>query len=103
MKSTKNTRKAVDLTPPAVSNWISQAPSSPAVLVVNPEASLHQRVALTWSLAYDLMGLAGLARAARDTDEQVDCLPVIEERLTQLVALLEDLGSRTAEMEGGAS
>ena len=43
-------QKPVDLTPAMVASWRTQ-PANRPTLIVNPEASLHQRAALAWLVA----------------------------------------------------
>ncbi len=96
--------KPVDLTPPAVGNWRQQAGAAP-VLIVNPLATLHQRTALAWVTASDTLSILEASHAAHGNDPGNDraMLSVVIERMHQLERLLNDMGDRTAALEGGAA
>lgn len=86
---------AVDMTPIAVSNWLDDSP----VLLVRPDASVHQKVALAWSMAAEL---ETMAEAARDADEDLvrSLCSILWQRSTSLKVLLETLGLQTADRRG---
>lgn len=95
---------AVDLTPVMVSNW---APKDGAaqVLIVNPAATLHQRAALAWATASETLNILEASQAAHGNDPGNDLamLGVAIERMHQLERMLNDIGARTAALEGGAA
>lgn len=96
--------KAVDLTPAMLNNWIRNDAAAP-VLIVNPEATLHQRAALAWVTASDTREILEASQAAHGNDPGNDraMLSVVIERMHQLERLLSDIGDRTAALEGGAA
>lgn len=96
--------KAVDLTPPLVSNWMQKDGAAP-VLIVNPVASLHQRAALAWVTASETLSILEAGQEAHGKSPSADraILSVAIERMHQLEALLSDIGDRTAALEGGAA
>lgn len=89
----------VDLTPPMVSNW-SMASRPPAVLIVNPAATLHERCALAWLMAAEAHTIADAGMSRRDPANAAELMPVLEDRLRQLTVLLSDIGDITSK-EGG--
>lgn len=92
-----------DLTPATVFNWGIPDKATP-VLIVNPAATLHQRAALAWSMAYDTLGALEAIDDGLNHSPQVSkaAINAILERARQLETLLEDLGTRTLNLEGGA-
>lgn len=105
MDKTKfNKEDVLCLTPLSVSNWQSTALDAP-ILIVNPAATLHQRAALSWSMAIETLNILEAMQAAFGENSKNDAamLCVLIERTRQLEALLEDVGARTADLEGGAA
>jgi hypothetical protein len=96
--------KAVDLTPQMMDDWV-QKDGSAAVLIINPEATLHQRAGLAWITASDTLSIMEASLAAHGNDPGSDrvmlCLAI--ERLRQLERMLGDIGVRTAHLKGGAA
>lgn len=107
MNATNNQNSmALDLTHPmAVSCWGKNEKNAPPVLIVNPEASLHQRSALAWVTAYETLTLleAGQMGFGGDPGGDQAIMNLAVEKVRQLTKMLEDIGDRTAALEGGAA
>lgn len=83
---------ATDLTPCAVGNWLQGG----AVVMLSPEATLHQKVALAWSMAKEAATMAEAAVSVGDSDQAKNLSALVLERLEVLTRLLGDLGKQTA-------
>lgn len=95
--------KTVDLTPSMViGNWQDEGVP---VLIINPEATLNQRAALAWVTASDTLNILEASQFAHGSDPVNDraVLAVVIGRMQQLERMLNDIGDRTAALEGGAS
>lgn len=94
----------VDLTPSMVSNWKQKADAAP-VLIINPAATLHQRAALAWVHAIEILSTLEASQFAHGQDPANDraILSEVINRMHQLEAMLSDIGDRTQELEGGAA
>jgi len=111
MKTTNQQAKGLNLTPAIVSNWdltpaiVSNwgTASKADVLIVNPDATLHQRAALAWSMAFESLNLLEAGQLSHGSypgnDKAVLCVAI--ERMHQITTLLQDIGDRTAALEGG--
>lgn len=89
-----------DLTPALVDNWTMGQPL-PAVLIVNPKASLHQRCALAWVMSSEAHAIASSTASCRDAHDVAFVMPVLAERMRQLTELLRDLCTTTAAEDRG--
>lgn len=83
---------AIDLTPCAVDNWMHGG----AVVMLSPEATLHQKVALAWGMATEAETLVEAARYARTAEHAKALQDLLWGRLEVLVRLLGDVGQETA-------
>ena len=84
---------AVDMTPLAAHNWLDGSP----VLFVGPDATVHHKVALAWSLVSELETMAEAACSSGVHLELAQSLcAILWERSTALKALLETLGWETS-------
>ena len=96
--------KAVDLTPQMMDDWVKKDGSA-AVLVINPEATLHQRAGLAWITATDTLSIMEASLAAHGNDPGSDrvmlCLAI--DRVRQLERMLGDIGVRMWRQEGGTA
>lgn len=92
----------VDLTPAMVGNWTMEMPS-PAVLIVHPDASLHQRCALAWSMSWEIHAIAASTASCKDAQDLVFLMPALTERMRQLMVLLHGICAATAAGERGRS
>lgn len=103
MNTTNQQARVLNLTPATVSNW--SLDSTPDVLIINPDASLHQRAALAWSMAIENLTILEAGQLAHGNDPGNDraVFSVAIERMLQIVTLLQDIGARTAALEGGAA
>lgn len=90
-----------DLTPALVDNWAFGRPPLPAVLIVNPEASLRQRCALAWVMSSEAHAIASSTASCRGAHDVAFVMPVLAERMRQLTVLLLDLCTTTAAKERG--
>lgn len=90
----------LDLTPAMADNW-TMGQHWPPVLIVNPEASLHQRCALAWVLCCEAQAIAVAAENCGDTRSAADVFAVLIDRTRQLGALLRNLSEATLEEERG--
>lgn len=97
--------KPLDLTYTTVSGWEVKGGSALPVLIVNPQATLHQRSALAWVMAQEAAELLEAGRLVFESDDKGDkaLMHMATERMRQLATLLEDIGDRTAALEGGAA
>lgn len=84
---------AVDLTPGGVDNWGETAP----ILSLRPDATLHQKVALAWSMSSELETIAEAAMAARNDSHLMSALSgIVWERVSLLTRVLDAIGDQTA-------
>lgn len=84
---------AVDLTPGGVDNWGQGAP----IVFMNPQATLHQKVALAWSMSTEIERIAEAAMGAANDEHLVRSLSgIVWERLSHLNLVLAELGRQTA-------
>lgn len=90
----------VDLTPALVDNW-AFGQSLPAVLIVNPEASLHQRCVLAWMMSQDVRAIVDGMESCQDAQDLRFVMPVLADRMRQVVVLLHSLCDATATEERG--
>ncbi|MDO9032880.1 MAG: hypothetical protein Q7V09_20830 [Hydrogenophaga sp.] len=101
MNTTNQQAKGLNLTPAIVSNWGTTSKAD--VLIVNPDAILHQRAALAWSMAFESLNLLEAGQLSHGSyqgnDKAVLCVAI--ERMHQITTLLQDIGDRTAALEGG--
>lgn len=91
----------LNITPLGVTNWSKQS-RPPAVLIVNPAATLHERCALAYFMANEAYSIAdSTTLASYDPNVTADLMPVLLERLRQLTELLDNIGRITGLEEGG--
>lgn len=97
MKTSNQNAKVLNLTPGLVD-------TKSAVLIVNPAATLGQRAALAWTMAYENLNILEASQFAHGSDPENDkaMLCIAIERMRQLTTLLADVQERTKVLEGGA-
>lgn len=75
-----------------VNNWLTD---SPPATIINPESTLHARIAWCWGVASELEEIAALlANHIEDSERTVG--GIFSTKLLPLVAMLEHLGTVTA-------
>ena len=79
----------IDLTPLGVRNWADHGP----VLVLPPQATLHERIALAWYMAQELEGLTSMLLECQG--DHIQLAGLLWPRLDQLTRLLSHLGNTT--------
>lgn len=83
----------VDLTPCGVDNWCQGAP----IVFISHQATLHQKVALAWSMSAEIEVIAEAAvGAAMDEHLGRSLSGIVWERIGHLRLLLDELGRVTA-------
>jgi len=98
MNTPNQQAKVLNLTPALVD-------TKSAVLIVNPDATLSQRAALAWTMAYENLNILEASQFAHGSDPGNDraMLCVAIERMHQLTTILEDVQQRTRALERGAA
>lgn len=90
MKNDANTIPLVKLNDGLGSNWDLEAGP---VAILNPAATLHERIAYCWGLAAHLEAIANLSAASAEPAHSLQGLLLVH--LEPLLAVLENLGSET--------
>lgn len=88
--------KNLDMTPWTAHNWAHRSPTKVPTLMVNPEATLHDRVALAYALVGELAAIAGGASDHSEDNVPRYVVSLISDKLDKLDALLCDIGDRTS-------
>lgn len=92
--------KNLDMTPWTALNWAHRCPPKVPTLLVNPEATLHDRVALAYSMVGELCALAeGVSKDISGDNVPSAVVSIMSERLGKLDALLTDIGNRTSVLD----
>ena len=86
----------VDMTPATTMNWAHLCPSKTNVLIVNPEATLHDRVSLAWALTGELCAIADGSTSAMDDNVPRFVVSLMSDRLEALQRLLSNIGDLTS-------
>jgi hypothetical protein len=95
--------KDVDLTPATATNWAHRCPTKVPVLMVNPDATLHDRVSLAWALTGELCAIAEGSNSLEHDDVPRFVVGLMSDRLEALHRLLSDIGNRTADLSQPAA
>ncbi len=88
--------KNLDMTPWTALNWQHRSPPTVPTLLVNPQASLHDRVALAYAMVGELCAITGGAANISDDNVPRFVVSLVSDRLDRLHDLLSDIGDRTS-------
>ena len=88
--------KGVDMTPSTTMNWAHLCPPKGPVLMLNPEATLHDRVSLAWALTGELCAIADGAASPMDDNVPRFVVSLMSDRLESLHRLLSSIGDITS-------
>lgn len=94
-----NPRNRVDMTPATTMNWAHLCPPKGPVLMVNPEATLHDRVSLAWALTGELCTIADGSTSQMDDNVPRFVVALMSDRLELLHRLLGSIGDLTSGVE----
>jgi hypothetical protein len=72
------------------------------VAMLNPDSSMHERIAYCWGLAANIEAIAAMGNASADGDVS-RFANLLSSTVVPLLATLGNLGDLTAEADGGVS
>jgi hypothetical protein len=100
MTEQAKTCKSIDVTPCAATNW--RMDGGP-ILIVNPDATMHQKLSLAWSMSQELEAIAELGIGSSNQGQSI--CDLLHDKSMILAGYLYELAASTADqkVEGGGA